>query len=134
MESNVQIGNLSFVYNKPEKENGVITNQEIEYSYKPYYVCAEDSEYEHNVTKTNTTGIIDNGDKFNASLENLQPFWRYTIRVRVSTYAGFSNYSQPTTIQTLPTSKLNRYAWRRDSLFILNYLFIGLTLLLSTMD
>lgn len=110
MKSNVQINSLSFVYDKPEKENGVITNQEIEYSYKPYNVCAENSEYEHTVTKTNISGIIDNGDKFNAYLGDLQPFWWYTIRVRVSTYAGFSNYSQPTTIRTLPTSKLNKDA------------------------
>lgn len=110
MESNVQINNLSFVYDKPEKENGVITNQEIEYSYKPYDLCAEDSEYEHTVTKRNMSGIFYIGGKFYASLRNLQPFWWYTIRVRVSTYAGFSNYSQPTTIRTLPTSKLNKYA------------------------
>lgn len=110
VESNVQIKSLSFVYDKPEKENGVITNQEIEYSYKPYNVCVEDSEFEHTVTKTNMSGIIDICDKFNASLGNLQPFWLYTIRVRVSTYAGFSNYSQPTTIRTRPTSKLNKYA------------------------
>lgn len=116
MKSNVQVKSLSFVYGKPEKENGVITTQEIEYSYKPYNVCADDSEYEHTVTETKRDIIFVNDNKFYATLGNLQPFWRYTIRVRVSTYAGFSNYSQPTTIRTQPTSKLNKYAWMRKDI------------------
>lgn len=92
---------MSFVYDKPKHENGVITKHEIEYRYIPYNVC---SEYDNAVEETNTS-IIDNGDRFYASLENLQPFWKYTIRVRVSTYAGFSNYGPTATIRTQPTSK-----------------------------
>lgn len=98
----VKANRLSFVYDKPENKNGVITKHEIEYRYIPYTVCSEN---ENAVEKTTTSFKINNGDQFNATLENLQPFWRYTIRVRVSTYAGFSNYGPPATIRTKPSSK-----------------------------
>lgn len=118
MKNDVQINNLSFVYDKPNKENGVITTQEVQYIYKSYNVCSEDSENENTVNKTKRVGIFYNDNQFYASLENLQPFWRYNIRVRVSTYAGFSNYSQWSIIQTLPTSKFHKFAWMRKSIKI----------------
>lgn len=98
----VKANRLSFVYDKPENENGVITKHEIEYRYIPYKVCSEN---ENAVEETTTSIIIYNDDQFYATLKNLQPFWRYTIRVRVSTYAGFSNYGPTATIRTKPSSK-----------------------------
>lgn len=92
------------MYHKPQFENGIITNQEIELTYIPYNVCSVDKPpLEH--TENEKPQIKRYGDKFNVSLSGLKPFWEYRIRVRVSTYAGFSNFSDFTTFQTLPTSK-----------------------------
>lgn len=104
--NDVQIDSVSFSFKKPENENGVIANQEIEYTFKPYNVCSTDEfikEQTENMMpaiKINTTN-----KQFSASLKNLKSYWKYTIRVRVSTYAGFSSYSSKTIIQTLPTSE-----------------------------
>lgn len=92
------------MYNKPNETNGLITEQEIEYTYIPYNVCIANQNVVKQKQVKNCT-IIDNGVQFYASLDQLKPFWRYTIRVRVSTSAGFSNYSESTTFRTLPTSE-----------------------------
>lgn len=89
----VQIYNVSFLYDKPNEANGIITYQEIEYTYMSYNVCATNQ----NVVKqkqVNHSQVIEKGHQFTASLENLKPFWSYIIRVRVSTSVGFSNYSE----------------------------------------
>lgn len=92
------------MYDKPQFENGIIRNQDIEFTYKPYNMCSMDKlPLEH--TENKTTQVERDGDKFNGSLSGLKPFWKYRIRVRVSTYAGFSNFSNFTTVETLPTSK-----------------------------
>uniref|UniRef100_K1R9H5 protein-tyrosine-phosphatase n=1 Tax=Magallana gigas TaxID=29159 RepID=K1R9H5_MAGGI len=54
--------------------------------------------------KNKKPSIERDDDKFNVSLSGLKPFWKYRIRVRVSTYAGFSKFSNYTTFQTLPTT------------------------------
>lgn len=92
------------MYDKPNETNGIITDQEIEYTYMSYNVCATNQ----NVVKQKQVKhypVIEKGHQFTASLEELKPFWSYTIRVRVSTSADFSNYSESTTFQTLPTSE-----------------------------
>lgn len=106
MITDVQIDSVSFSFKKPENENGVITNQEIEYTFIPYNVCSTD-EFIKEQTETLMSAIqIDTtNEQFSASLKNLTSYWKYTIRVRVSTYAGFSSYSNKTIIQTSPTSE-----------------------------
>uniref|UniRef100_A0A8W8J4S9 protein-tyrosine-phosphatase n=1 Tax=Magallana gigas TaxID=29159 RepID=A0A8W8J4S9_MAGGI len=97
------INSVNFLYHKPQFENGIITNQEIELTYIPYNVCYLDKlSLQHIENKK--PPIERDGDKFIVSLSGLKPFWKYRIRVRVSTYAGFSKFSNYTTFQTLPTT------------------------------
>lgn len=95
---------MSFVYDKPIKENGEITKQEIELTYRPYNVCSSETSFTQNIV-IKEFPIQTKENRYLATLVNLKPYWIYTIRVRVSTYAGYSDYSKYANIQTRPTSK-----------------------------
>lgn len=104
VETDKKNNSVNFVYYKPQFENGIITNQDIEFTYKLYNMCSVDKlPLEQTEIKTFPVDRI--GDQFHASLSGLKPFWKYRVRVRVSTYAGFSSFSNYTTVQTRPTSK-----------------------------
>lgn len=101
----VESQNMSFNYLKPEYENGIITHQEIEYTHLPYNACAADSGKKMTAVE-NEILPVDMSDKiWTFSLKELKPFWEYTIRVRVNTSAGFSNFSESITIRTPSSSK-----------------------------
>lgn len=104
INESVQINSLSFVYDKPNKENGKITNQEIELTYRPYNVCSSERSFTQKIVIMEFP-IQTKENRYLATLKNLKPYWIYTIRVRVSTYAGYSDYSKKANIQTRPTSK-----------------------------
>lgn len=104
-EPNIKISTVSFVYGKPTDENGIITHQEIEYSYQSRNVCISETGESVKLTDTQKQEIKKQNETFVASLEGLQPFWKYDIRVRVKTYAGYSNFSEALQIQTLPTGR-----------------------------
>nr|XP_022293294.1 phosphatidylinositol phosphatase PTPRQ-like isoform X3 [Crassostrea virginica] len=91
---------MNFMYNKSDHEYGIITHQEIEYTHLPYDVCAADTGTTMSVVETETLPVNIFDERFSFSLRKLEPFWEYSIRVRVSTSAGFSNFSENITIRT----------------------------------
>ena len=93
------------MYNKSDHEYGIITHQEIEYTHLPYDVCAADTGTTMSVVETEILPVNIFDEQFSFSLRELKPFWEYSIRVRVSTSAGFSNFSENITIRTQPDSK-----------------------------
>lgn len=102
----INISTISFVYGTPVHENGIITHQEIEYSYQSHNVCISETRESVKLTDTQKQEIKKLNEMFVASLEGLEPFWKYDIRVRVKTYAGYSNFSEALQIQTLPTGRV----------------------------
>ncbi|XP_062587931.1 phosphatidylinositol phosphatase PTPRQ-like [Saccostrea cucullata] len=100
------IFSMSFVYNRPMEINGLITHQEIEYTHKPYKICSSE-ETPNQTTEKKEISIQEEDNNYTFSLENLKPFWKYKVRVRVRTYAGYSNYSEEVRVQTLPTTPGN---------------------------
>ena len=111
----VKSQNMSFNYSKPENENGIITHQEIEYTHLPYYVCAADTATTVSVVEKETLPVNTSDEQFSFSLKKLKPFWEYSIRVRVNTSAGFSNFSENITIRTKPNSKYPSWNYYKHS-------------------
>ena len=101
----VESRSISFIYNRPEHENGIITHQEIEYTHIPYNVCAADIGMNMLVVENEILPVKMSDEQFSFSLRKLKPFWKYSIKVRVNTSAGFSNFSENITIRTPPSSK-----------------------------
>ena len=99
------------MYNKPDNENGIITHQQIEYTHLPYNVCTADTHTAISVVEKETLPVNTSDAQWTFSLNNLQPFWEYNIRVRVNTSAGFSNFSESLTNRTRPSSKYISYTY-----------------------
>nr|XP_022292898.1 tyrosine-protein phosphatase 10D-like isoform X5 [Crassostrea virginica] len=100
----VKSQNMSFNYTKPENENGIITHLEIEFTHLPYNVCAADTDTAMTVVEKETLPVDRSAKQWEFSLKKLKPFWEYSIRVRVNTSAGFSNFSEYLNISTLPST------------------------------
>lgn len=100
----VQSKSISFSYSKPKHENGNITHQEIEVTYIPYDVCSTSLAAAKPYLEIILLPLETSDGKFIFSLESLQPYWEYSVRVRVNTSAGFSNFSESFSVQTLPGS------------------------------
>lgn len=97
---------MSFVYSKPVCKNGIITHQEIEYTHLPYNVCAVNTGTNMNIVEHMILPVNMSDEIWTFSLKDLKPFWKYSIRVRVNTSAGFSNFSETISpFRTHPSSK-----------------------------
>lgn len=111
----VESRGMSFKYNRPDHENGIITHQEIEYTHTPYNVCAADTGTTISFVETEILPVNMSDEQFSFSLIKLKPFWEYSIRVRVNTSAGFSNFSENITIRTQPDSKYPSWNYYKHS-------------------
>ncbi|XP_062605500.1 tyrosine-protein phosphatase 10D-like isoform X2 [Saccostrea cucullata] len=93
---------ISIKFNKPEKENGKLTHFQVEYVFKAHSGCEANMQNALNIKKVKNVAITENKLSYSTTLESLEYFWNYTLRVRMATSVGFGNYSDPISIRTKP--------------------------------